>query len=77
MEKQLLTNSFHNSTAWVLPKHTTEAGDDVRITLSQSQANRARRKLCGIRDCLCGGNAGQRGTQRTADGRRLIVIIEP
>lgn len=49
-----LTNDFHH----------TEVR--LRVTgnqLSPNQVRRARRILCGISDCSCGGVAGERGPQ--------------
>ena len=55
--KLLLSNNFHGSsiTLWGCQK----PGSDI-ITISRSQAIRARRKLCGIAGCTCGDVAGCR-----------------
>jgi len=50
--KITLTNDFHNTSVnLVVADH--EGGDTVKI--SASQYYRARRELCGITDCCCGG----------------------
>ena len=52
MAKQVqLRNDFHNTKTYVL-------ATDGEIT--RSQAMRARRKLCGIGGCACGGPCGER-----------------
>ena len=50
-----LSNDFHKT---VVRLNTTEGK-----ALSQSQIRRARKELCGISDCCCGGDLGERGTQ--------------
>jgi hypothetical protein len=47
-----LTNDFHGTSARVRVEGST---------LTHRQALRARRKLCGIPTCTCGGYAGERG----------------
>ncbi len=42
--------------------------------LSAKQVANARKTLCGVSGCTCGGNAGERGPQRLADGRRFAVV---
>ena len=53
---QTITNSFHQSSV-----HLRPAQDGY---LSQGQCQRARRILCGIQGCLCGGDLGERGKQQ-------------
>lgn len=50
-----LRNDFHNSEVTL----RAVAGQE----LSLSQVLRARRILCGIEGCTCGGNLGERGPQ--------------
>ena len=57
MKQITLTNDFHGTSVNVVP---------VNGLLSASQVARARRALCGSRDCQCGGYAGTRGRQRWA-----------
>ena len=60
-----LKNEFHNTETRV----RAQIGD----TLTVDQTRRAARNLCGISDCLCGGEAGQRGPQHTDEGRRFVL----
>ena len=46
------------------------------VTLTKSQMDRTERKLCGVRDCECGGPAGIRGRQAVF-GKKLIVNVYP
>lgn len=50
-----LRNDFHGSEV------TLRAGAGQELSLSQIL--RARRTLCGITGCTCGGNLGERGPQ--------------
>jgi hypothetical protein len=52
--KITLTNSFHNSEINIIAKkiETTFYGE-TDIYVSQSQMNRIRKKLCGIKGCYC------------------------
>ena len=50
-----LYNDFHGSEVTL----RANPGDE----LSLAQVRRARRELCGISGCLCGGNLGERGRQ--------------
>jgi len=77
-----ITNSFHNSSVRL------DLPDDG--ILSTRQVRRARRELCGIPTCVCGGNLGERGKQFAVwlpnlplfecepleDGRIAIVFFE-
>lgn len=47
-----LTNNFHGTTCNVVVRG---AEGDVEYELSDSQANRVKRTLCGIDACACGG----------------------
>ena len=60
-----LKNEFHDTETRV----RAQIGD----TLTGNQVRRAARKLCGLYDCVCGGEAGQRGPQHTDDGRRFFL----
>ena len=60
-----LKNEFHNTETRV----RAQIGD----TLTGNQTYRAARNLCGISDCVCGGEAGQRGPQHTDEGRRFVL----
>ena len=53
--KITLTNNFHHTEA------TLNIG--VGKSLSASQIARARRALCPVAGCTCGGNLGERGQQ--------------
>jgi len=45
--------------------HETMVSLNVRSNkLSNYQMKRARKVLCGIKDCQCGGSAGEQGFQR-------------
>ena len=50
-----LRNDFHNSEVTI----RAERGQELTL----SQVLRARRALCGITGCTCGGNLGERGPQ--------------
>ncbi len=54
-----LRNDFHDTITTLRPRLDSR---DRRI-LSHRQLLRARRTLCGITDCVCGGLAGERGPQ--------------
>jgi len=53
-----LRNDFHNTEVRV-----RAIAVDGWITLTPSQAERARKALCGIKECTCSGSAGTRGPQ--------------
>ncbi len=59
-KKITLYNDFHNTEVNLLVR-------DGKI--SRNQILRARRELCGIRDCVCGDEFGTRGPQD--------VLLEP
>lgn len=61
-----LRNEFHDTSCTVQP-----APDG---TLSGYQVERARRKLCGVSGCVCGGIAGTRGNQWTWHGDRALMV---
>lgn len=63
MQKITLTNDFHNAEV-NLRVRALWNGVELEIpSISKSQAAKARRSLCGIADCTCGGAFGQRGNQ--------------
>lgn len=64
MTKITLTNDFHNTGINLI------LADD---TLSAHQLRRARKALCGVQGCTCGGIAGERGPQYLPDGRRFQI----
>ena len=55
MRTVTLRNNFHET------RVTLHVADDGELT--KRQARRARRALCGMSDCSCGGNLGERGPQ--------------
>lgn len=67
-------NSFHHTAVQI----RAEIGDE----LTASQIRRARKELCGIRGCLCGGPIGERGPQdgfvvTATDFGRVQIVAEP
>ena len=48
-----IRNDFHNTSARVNPDRP----------LSAATVSRVRRELCGMADCSCGGQVGERGPQ--------------
>ncbi|MDD4888736.1 MAG: hypothetical protein PHU85_02305 [Phycisphaerae bacterium] len=63
-----LTNSFHDTAI-------TLRVPDKRDYLTARQVHRARRELCGRRDCQCGhGPALTRGPDQTLDGTRITLV---
>ena len=56
--KTIIRNDFHNTETVLNTKEV--AG---RYYLSHSQVLKARRELCGVAGCTCGGYLGQRGEQ--------------
>lgn len=72
MEKITLTNDFHNSAV------TLQA--NLGEWLSARQIQKARKALCGMQDCTCGGNLGERGKQAVdvdvADRNRIRLLAK-
>lgn len=62
MKRVTLTNDFHHTEAVVIPGPSD--------TLTSRQVKRAWAKLCGMSECKCGGNAGERGGAYVVDGDR-------
>lgn len=56
-----LTNDFHGTSVNLRVKGST---------LSIHQIRRARRALCGVENCTCGGVAGERGGQWKVEALR-------
>lgn len=54
-----IRNDFHDSTATLRISWSA----DGSALLSRRQVQRAKRALCGARDCACGGVLGCRGRQ--------------
>lgn len=54
-----IRNDFHNTEA----KINIFKSHNGRLLISDRQVVRVRAKLCGIADCQCGGDLGQRGKQ--------------
>ena len=74
METITLTNEFHGTKVRLRPGPGVPGSSYQIATLSPSQVRRARRELCGIPDCTCGGAAGERGPQEYRGER---VLIQP
>lgn len=64
-----LSNNFHGTATTVL----VNQGDDGE--LSWSQVLRARRNLCGIAGCECGGNLGERPPVSEAIDYKRVRLI--
>jgi len=54
--KIVLTNDFHNTSVSLIAKEGS-----IGPKLSKNQIKRARKTLCGMARCWCGGPAGERG----------------
>jgi len=71
-----LKNNFHNTSTRLRVTDLTLATDldtetDFVCTITKSQYERAKRKLCGMKDCTCGS---VRGPQVHPGIRNLIVL---
>lgn len=78
-EMVTLTNDFHNTECRVRTSVTAVYENEQHlyneITLTASQAERAKKKLCGITDCCCSGSAaGHRGRQ-LHNGVQVIIEV--
>ncbi len=61
-----LTNDFHNSSIILYVPTLSHIHNEIEVqSITKHQAAKARRKLCGIKGCTCGGAFGQRGRQET------------
>ena len=72
-----IKNNFHNTTARLRVSDLRIApelrdGNEYFCTITESQLRRAVRKLCGMKDCTCGG---VRGPQKH-NGVYLVVLAE-
>ena len=72
--KFVVTNDFHNTEVTLI------LSDDNKLT--GSQVRRARRVLCGISTCKCGGALGERPSlseclQHNSDGTITVLEHEP
>lgn len=68
--KATLTNNFHNTDVTISPVEIKEGRFAGYYKVSRATMLRARRTLCGISDCQCGGQFGERG------GAYLNVVNE-
>ena len=74
MQAYILTNDFHGTATKVLAREVLPG----RIGLTYRQVRRAKRRLCGIQGCRCGGYAGERGRyylEITRQGERAADTI--
>jgi hypothetical protein len=56
--------------------HDTEANLIVRNDMiSATQARRAQKALCGLKDCTCGDGLGCRGPQDIDELNRIIIPV--
>lgn len=71
MIKIILQNTFHRSSCNL-------RADEDGTSLTIHQVRRARRKLCGVKGCTCGGYLGERGPVYAMKGtNRVRAVIEP
>jgi hypothetical protein len=70
MKKITLSNEFHSTEATVIPQLIADGRFKGYYKISRKVAMRLRNELCGMSDCSCGGNFGERG------GNRLDVCNE-
>ena len=69
--KITLSNDFHSSSVVLDVPVLSHIHNEIEIqAITKRQAAKARRTLCGISGCTCGGEFGQRGRQET-NGKRL------
>ncbi|GEM_PF-3791571 len=68
-KKITLSNEFHNTKINLQAKVVLCRGIKA-VELSRHQVRRARRVLCGIPTCTCGGNLGERPSAQIMDGPR-------
>lgn len=59
--KIILTNEFHKTASYAVPKPVLDGRFKGFYKISQRVAKRLKRELCGISGCTCGGNFGERG----------------
>ena len=68
--KVTLTNNFHRTEVTIAPVEIKEGRFTGYHKVSRATMLRARRELCGMTDCQCGGQFGERG------GEYLDVVNE-
>ncbi len=68
--KVTLTNNFHHTEVTIAPVEIKEGRFAGYHKVMRATMMRARRELCGMTDCQCGGQFGERG------GAYLNVINE-
>ncbi len=69
--KITLTNDFHGTHVRLDVPALSHIHNEIEVQrITPHQRARARRTLCGIDGCTCGGAFGQRGRQET-NGKRL------
>lgn len=74
MRKLTLKNDFHNSEVTLnIDLEKIKVGETFK--LSPSQLKRSFRELCGMKDCCCGGVAGQRAKWHEIDGVEVQLEI--
>jgi hypothetical protein len=66
-----LTNDFHNTSVSLRVELT-----GFYAYLSPAQARRARRALCGVAGCTCGGTLGERGSAQLNGQRCSAAVLE-
>jgi hypothetical protein len=74
MRKLTLRNDFH-LTEVTLNINLEEIKVGETFKLSPSQLKRSFRELCGMKDCCCGGVAGQRAKWHEIDGVEVQLEI--
>ncbi len=67
-----IRNSFHNTEVTLVAGSVYKG----RWWLTRSQVNRARRVLCGVDGCTCGGLLGQRGSDGLPAGVEISADTE-
>ena len=75
MKSYTLSNDFHHTAITLRCEGLIHRPGEVTIRPSVRQIARAKRALCPRTDCTCSGDAGTRGPQATASGKRLIVDL--
>jgi hypothetical protein len=75
MRKLTLKNEFHNREVTLnIDLKTIKEGATFELT--PNQIKRANRELCGIKDCCCGGVAGQRADWHKIDDKEVSLEIQ-
>jgi len=75
MTKITLTNDFHNTSVNLV---VTDHGPGDTVVISDGQYRRARRELCGMAECRCGGtysdDHGDHILCRDAEDREAYIL---